>query len=313
MPENPDFSVDPDEDSDTKTDDTDTKTKTKAKSKGGGGGGFWSGLVHDVTNPDTLIQAADPAAGLGTLAGAQNVANDLPSAMKDTGKALSFLDDSSKKSDKKKTGKGDGGGSVAASTAQPESAYEQLANAQADQYLAVTKSIDPLTTGAALPTLDASATAQAEADLGPNASPVAQWLGEQNTAAAAQNQGVVSANNELANAQTTASNLESSGLQAMGTAETQMLNAAPYQQLLQSLAAEVPYHLASGYTIPGLTTANQPSWLTAAEANAGVEATAAAKGTTPAAQGLLPAPTTQVIPSASTTAPTSDQPASQTS
>jgi hypothetical protein len=47
----------------------------------------------------------------------------------------------------------------------------------------------------------------------------------------------------------------------MGKAESQMMAAAPYQQLLQSLAADVPYKLLGGETLqqilPTVATAEQ--------------------------------------------------------
>lgn len=131
-----------------------------------------------------------------------------------------------------------------------ESAYQQLADAQANQYLAMTKALDPLTSGAALPAIEGQAAANASQMLGASAtSPVSQWLNAQTSAAQAQNAPAAAAQAQVGVAQDYASTLLASGLQNMGKAESQMMQAAPYQQLLQSLAADVPYKILSGQTL----------------------------------------------------------------
>lgn len=176
--------------------------------------------------------------------------------------------------------------------AKPDNPYEDLANAQASQYLAMTKALDPLTSGAAMPAITQNMSAEAVSMLGQSTGgPVAQWLEQQNKSAQAQNQGVSAAMGQLGQAEDANSQLIAGGLKGLGTAESDQMHAAPYQQLLSSLAASVPYHLSSGYSIPGLTSANQPTWLTQAEQNAGISVPGASAGTTPAAKGLLPAPT----------------------
>lgn len=192
-----------------------------------------------------------------------------------------------------------------AAPAAPDRSFENLADAQANQYLAMTKALDPLTSGAALPGIDAAMSGNAETMLGASAtSPVASWLNAQTQAAQAQGAGVTAAGAQVGKAEDANSALIAGGLKDMGVAEQDLMRAAPYQQLLSSLAASVPYHLASGYSIPGFTTANQPEWLQQAEKNAGVTPTPASGGSTAAAQGLLPAPNAQVAsPPAPTTVP----------
>jgi hypothetical protein len=164
--------------------------------------------------------------------------------------------------------------SAAAAGPPSESAYQQLADAQANQYLQMTKALDPLTSGQALPAIEGTAAANASQMLGQSAtSPVSQWLNAQTSAAQAQNAPAAAANAQVGVAQDYASTLLASGLQNMGKAENQMMQAAPYQQLLQSLAQDVPYKLLGGTeTIPqimqnaksaesqlGLSTAGLPS------------------------------------------------------
>lgn len=138
-------------------------------------------------------------------------------------------------------------------TTQAKDAYTQLADAQANQFLQTTKNLDPLTSGATLPAIEGTASSAAEQMLGQSAtSPVSQWLNQQTQAAQAQNAPLEAAEQGVASAQDSANKLTAQGLQSMGTAETQMMNAAPYTQLLQSLAADVPYKLANNYSLSDL-------------------------------------------------------------
>lgn len=180
-----------------------------------------------------------------------------------------------------------------------ESDYEKLANAQADQYLAMTKALDPLVSGSALGALDSGASNQAEANLGQSStSPMSQWLNQQTGAAAATAAPTNAAMGQLEKAETLGEGFEGTALKQLGTAETAMMNSAPYEQLLTSLAGEVPYDLAKGYSPPDWTTANTPGWLQSAFKNADVTTLGASKGSTDAAKGLLPPPpvTTTVNP-----------------
>ena len=162
----------------------------------------------------------------------------------------------------------------------PESAYEQLANAQADQYLGMTKSLDNLTSGADEKSIDSNITSGAEAMLGQSStSPMSQWLNQQSSAAQAQFAPTQAASAQLSSAEDQGSKLVAGALQGMGTAETAMMQAAPYQQLLQSLASEVPYHLANNYApFPALEGKNVPSWLQTVEKNVGVNTTGQGTG-----------------------------------
>lgn len=191
--------------------------------------------------------------------------------------------------------------------------YEQLADQQAAQYLQASKNLDPLTSGAQLPAIEGTAASNAAQMLGASSSsPVSQWLNAQTQAAQAQNAPAEAANQGVANAQQSAANLEATGLTNMGTAEKQMMAAAPYQQLLTSLAQEVPYHLASGYSVPGMTQANTPQWIQQIESNVGVQTLPASSGSSASAKGTLPSPTATSPTDISTLlAPTTGTPTTQ--
>lgn len=194
-------------------------------------------------------------------------------------------DDSKKKSDDPK--KKDDDTKPAAPT--EDSAYEQLANAQAEQYLQMTKNLDPLTSGSALTSVDSNMSQGAEAMLGTSStSPISQWLKQQTDAAQAQYAPVAAANQGVAAAENQGQGLIASGLRQMGQAETAEMQAAPYSQLLQSLASEVPYKLFDNYNITNLTGPNVPQGLKLAETNLGLNAEGQTGGSTP----TLPAPTT---------------------
>lgn len=188
--------------------------------------------------------------------------------------------------------------------APPESAYEQLANAQADQYLQMEAKLQPLTSGATLPATESNMSQGAEAMLGQSAtSPMAQWLNSQTSAAQAQNAPVEAANQAVSTAETQGQGLVASGLQQMGQAETAEIQAAPYTQLLTSLAADVPYKILGGYgqfNLAGITGKNVPEGLKAAETNLDVSTTGQTGGGTP----TLP-PVAGSITSATPTTPES--------
>lgn len=141
-----------------------------------------------------------------------------------------------------------------------EDAYEKLADQQAQDYLQMTKTLEPLTSGATLPAIESTASQNASQMLGASStSPVSQWLNAQTSAAQAQNAPALAAESQLSSAQDSAANLMASGIKNMGSAESQMMQAAPYQQLLSSLAADVPYKLLSGYTMPQIQKTLQQS------------------------------------------------------
>jgi len=176
--------------------------------------------------------------------------------------------------------------------ATPESAYEQLANAQADQYLAATAQLNPLTSGSALTSVDSNMSQGAEAMLGQSStSPISQWLNQQTQAAQAQYAPVASANASLASAEQSGQQLIAGGIQQMGQAETAEMQSAPYSQLLQSLASDVPYKLLDNYNFTNLTGPNVPQGLKLAENNLDITATGQTGGSTPA----LPAPSTGIL------------------
>jgi hypothetical protein len=190
-----------------------------------------------------------------------------------------------------------------------ESEYEKLANAQADQYLSMVHALDPLTSGAALPAIDQNLAQGADKMLGVSGdSGIAGWLDQQTRAAQQQGAGVTAAGAALGQAEDANAVGIAGGLKNLGTAEADLMKAAPYEQLLSSLAAEVPYHLASGYSIPGMTAANTPAWVQQAEKNVGVTPTVAAKGSTPQAQGLLPLPSSSGSTSTSYSPPATQSP-----
>jgi hypothetical protein len=172
---------------------------------------------------------------------------------------------------------------------QPE--WEQLANAQAAQYLAGTQQLAPLTSGTGISNIDAQMASGAESMLGQSGGgAMAAWLNQQGAAAAVQYAPVQSAVNQEETAEQSAEKLEAGGLQQMGTAETAQIQEAPYQQLLQSLAADVPYKLLGNYgnfNLAGITGQNIPSGIGLALQNLNVDT---AGTTTNAPQ--LPSPTT---------------------
>lgn len=173
-----------------------------------------------------------------------------------------------------------------------EDAYQQLADTQANQYLNMTKALDPLTSGASLPAIESTASQNASQMLGASSSsPVSQWLNAQTQAAQAQNVPAGEAQAQVAAAQDNAAGLVAGGLKNMGSAEAQMMQAAPYQQLLSSLAADVPYKLLSGYTLPQIQTTLQQS-----EQGLGLSTTGNPTVPTPA----LPALSSGIIPPAPT-------------
>ena len=151
----------------------------------------------------------------------------------------------------------------------PESTYEQVADAQANQYLQMTSSMFP--SSSSLAATDTAANQGAEAMLGQSStSPMAQWLNQQSAASQAQYAPVAAAESSVEGAEQNATNLEAGALRGLGTAETAAANAAPYTALLSALANEVPYQLVKGY-LPSWTSA--PSWLQQGEKGAGVSIT----------------------------------------
>lgn len=157
----------------------------------------------------------------------------------------------------------------------PESTWQQLADAQANQYLSATQNLAPLTTGSTISNIDSQMASGAEAMLGQSGGGAMDaWLKQQGSAAAAQYAPLQAAVGQEETAEQNAEKLEAGGIKNMGTAEASMIQVAPYQQLLSSLAADVPYKLLGGaygsYDIPGILGKNVPSGVETALNNLGV-------------------------------------------
>jgi hypothetical protein len=195
-----------------------------------------------------------------------------------------------------------GGDPLATTTTPAESPWEQLAGSLVGSYQTAESALNALAAGG--PQQAAQENAQmgagAAAMLGQGSGgPAAQYFAQQSQAAQSQAQGagLYGAEAQVAKDEQAASSLEQTGLKGLGTAEAAQAMGAPYQQLLSSLASEVPYHLASGYSIPALQ--NAPSWLTQAESATGVTPAAGTgaggaglPGATQAAAGAINAPAT---------------------
>ena len=142
------------------------------------------------------------------------------------------------------TGPGGTGNPPAAAAVNP---WEALTKQLTDQYSALLTEYQPTASGANQASMDKTISSQAEAMLGQGAgSPMAAWLDRTSGAAQAQGAGVTNAMANQANAAQTGAQGIQSSLTSMGKAETQQLAMAPYDQLLQALAGEVPYLLVKG-------------------------------------------------------------------
>ena len=173
--------------------------------------------------------------------------------------------------------------------AQPQNPWTQLADSVAKQYADTIFSEAPEAAGVG--NYQTQANASAEADLGASqTSPMAQYLNSLTSAAASQNTGVQAAEQgeEAAALKGSAGILQ--GVKNLGAAEDQEMQSAPYQQLLQSLAAEVPYQLSKGYSLPGWNANQEPNWLNQAMYYSGATSSMAGGGTTTANSGSLPSP-----------------------
>lgn len=204
--------------------------------------------------------------------------------------------------DKSKGGLSAHTSTASSSTTAAPSAWETLANDLASSYMGDINTMNAMASGSNAGSVDAQASQAAEADLGASASsPIGQWLSGQNATAAAQNSGVAAAEANTEKAVQSGAGMVNQGLQGMGTAETAELNAAPYTQLLTSLAQSVPYHVSESWNIPGLTSV--PAGVQAAEKAVGVStagqgsgATQAGLGTPQTAAGGAPPVTTTTTP-----------------
>ena len=191
---------------------------------------------------------------------------------------------------------GGGGSTTPPPTTNP---WEDLTNQLVQSYAGSINALNPIASGQTLASTDAAMSSNAETMLGAGSgSPMAQYLNANTAAAQAQSAGTTaavaaeSAGNDAGSAQI------GKALQGLGQAETQQMAGAPYQQLLQALAAEVPYKLSSG-TIPSLSGSEfSKPWLTAAETAAGVPNVSATTGTSlpGAPTPSLPNPTSVATP-----------------
>jgi hypothetical protein len=159
----------------------------------------------------------------------------------------------------------------AASSAQ-ESPFQQLAQALASEYLGQVQQLMPLTSGQAIPGLTNSITSQAAAAV-PGAG---GWLQQQ---AAAEQQAAApmfAAMNQVGEAQAQGAIPYAGAIANTGTANTQYLEAAPWQQILSELASETAYKAAStqGASAFGATPQNTPAFLQQIFKNLGLAGTA---------------------------------------
>lgn len=175
---------------------------------------------------------------------------------------------------------GAGGGGKGKTTTKPTTAtpttspWEQLAGSLVGSYQTAESALNALAAGGAgqAAAENGKMAAGAEAMLGQGAGgPAAQYFAAQSQAAQnqAQGAGLYGAEAQVAKDEQAASALEQTGLKGLGVAEAAQAQGAPYQQLLSSMASEVPYHLAQGYTgqLPGL--AKLPGFLQQAEVATG--------------------------------------------
>ena len=241
--------------------------------------GFWGSLRHDVASDyDTANNAVTRGLKDADLA-------------KDDPFNRFFGGDSSTPAVKPDDKKKDPAPAPSSEQTNPESAWEQLANAQAEQYLQDSQAIAPYASGSAIPATDQAMASGAAALIGASSSsPISQWLNQQSQAAQAQYGPVESAGANVEKAEQAGEGLIAGGLQQMGQAETAVVQTAPYEQLLSSLAQSVPYHLSENYSFPSLTGQNVPAAVQAAEKAVGVSTTG--QGTGVSGTPNLPAPTT---------------------
>jgi hypothetical protein len=244
------------------------------------GGSFWDDIGHGL---DSAYHAVENAGGDVTALG-DKLGKDDPFNFFHIGDSTPAAP--TKTDDKKKDPTSD---ESTTQTDEEDSAYEQLADAQANQYLKDTQAIAPYTSGSVIPSFDTSMTKGAEGMLGTSSSsPISQWLNQQVQAAQAQYAPTQAAGATVAQAEQTGEGLIAGGLQQMGQAETAVQQAAPYESLLQSLATDVPYKLLDNYNFSNLSK-NIPASVQLAESNLGI--TTAGQGTG-VANPSLPAPTT---------------------
>lgn len=210
------------------------------------------------------------------------------------------------------TGTGGTGKTGKAPAAAAVNPWEALTKQLTDQYSALLTEYQPTASGANQASMDKTISSQAEAMLGQGAgSPMAAWLDRTSGAAQAQGAGVTNAMANQANAAQTGAQGIQSSLTSMGKAETQQMAMAPYDQLLQALAGEVPYLLVKG-NLPASNpvVANAPPALNWIENQFGVTNAKPKAGA--ASVGGLPSPAaaagTSAVPVQPTTTPGTNSP-----
>jgi hypothetical protein len=172
----------------------------------------------------------------------------------------------------------------AAATSAPESPFQQLAQSLASEYLGQVQQLMPLTSGSALFGPQGQTTGLANSAAGAIGGSAGSWLQglagqEQKDAATSQAPGVPSlqgAMNQVGEAQAQGSIPMAGAIANTGTANTQYLEAAPWQQILSELASETAYKAAStqGASAFGATPQNTPAFLQQIFKNLGLAGTA---------------------------------------
>ncbi len=268
----------------------------KSSSAGTGDDQGWLGDVrHDISHwsdesPIGAYRAAQAQQGGSGIVDVTNkAAEPVVHAVAEAGGLETPTEDPTKKPDDKKK-KDD----TAATSTAPVDPWTELTDQLVASYAGTINALNPVSSGQDIGAADKAMTASADSMLGASAtSPMSQWLNANTQAAQSQGQATTSALAAESAADDTGSAQIAKAMQGLGTAESEQMAAAPYQQLLQSLASEVPYHLSEGYSIPAL--ANAPSWLQAAETSAGVNA-GTGGASVPGSTKTLPSPTAVATP-----------------
>ena len=181
----------------------------------------------------------------------------------------------------------------------PADPWEQLTNQLTAQYSSLLNEFQPTAMGQTQGAMDQTMSSDAQAMLGSSGGPLASWMSQITGAAQAQGAPLTAAMAKETQAADIGAKGEMSALQAMGKASDQQMTMAPYDQLLSSLAGEVPYLLAKG-NLPASNplVANAPHALQWIEGNMGVTSALPTAGGSNPAIGGLPAPTTAANTSA---------------
>ena len=131
--------------------------------------------------------------------------------------------------------------------------WEDLSNKLANEYGTTIATLSPETSQSIAATGGTTA-GNAESLLGVSGSSgLGAWMDQMTAGASKEGAGVANAQAAQLKAEEGGEAGIKSAIQGLGKADDQQAAAAPYQQLLQALAAEVPYHLASGALQPSTT------------------------------------------------------------